>query len=143
MTYASLVAAAALIAVSQPAAAQGFKLDPNLAPLGEQLWNETAPCRNCHGSAANGVHDVPQEPDGPNLHLTQLTPEMMVEVIRCGRPGTEMPYFDAGAYTDKRCYDLTAADLGNRVPKIGAPQLNARQLSGLVSFIFERFVGKP
>ena len=25
-----------------------------------------------------------------------------------------MPYFDRFAYTDKRCYDMTAADLGDQ-----------------------------
>jgi hypothetical protein len=27
-----------------------------------------------------------------------------------------MPHFDAEAYTDKRCYGMTTAELGDRVP---------------------------
>ena len=117
--------------------------DPRLAALGEQLWNETASCRNCHGTKANGVADVPQEPNGANLHLTKLTPDQLTEVIKCGRPGTAMPYFAAGSYTDKKCYDMTAADVGTAIPTSGQPQLAERQINGLVAFIFSRFVGQP
>jgi hypothetical protein len=36
----------------------------------------------------------------------------LIEVIACGRPGTEMPHFDKYAYEDKTCYGATAADPG-------------------------------
>ena len=44
--------------------------------------------------------------------------------IQCGRPGTPMPHFDRFAYTDKRCYDMTAKDLGDSVPDRAAVTLS-------------------
>ena len=39
-----------------------------------------------------------------NLHETILTRDQMIEVIACGRPGTEMQHFDKYAYEDTDCY---------------------------------------
>jgi mono/diheme cytochrome c family protein len=125
-----------------PAMAQDYRPDPNLAALGESIWKSTAPCRNCHGGLANGIGDVPQDPQGPNLRETTLQPAEIAEVIRCGRPGTEMPHFDARAYTDRRCYDVTAAELGDAVPPAGS-SLSPRQIDAIVALLVTRFVGKP
>ncbi len=51
-----------------------------------------------------------------SLRKTQLTAEQLAGVIRCGRPTTGMPIIDQFAYTDKRCYDYTKADLGKDMP---------------------------
>jgi cytochrome c553 len=142
-TFAACAVALGAAAVAFAQAPAPFVPDARMAALGEQLWNETASCRNCHGTKANGVADVPQEPNGANLHLTQLDPDQLAEVIKCGRPGTAMPYFAAGSYTDRKCYDMTAADAGGTIPTAGQPQLAERQINGLVAFIFSRFVGKP
>ncbi len=53
---------------------------------------------------------------GASLRMTQLTRDQIRMTIQCGRPGTPMPHFDRFAYTDKRCYDMTAEDLGDTVP---------------------------
>ncbi len=129
--------------VGSPARAQeNYKPDPALVSLGEGIWKDQAPCRNCHGGLANGVGDVPQDPQGPDLRKTQLTPDQIEETIKCGRPGTPMPHFDRLAYTDKRCYGATAADLGDQVPPGGQP-MSQRQISAIVAFLESRFVGKP
>jgi len=49
----------------------------------------------------------------PNLHETRLDREQLIEVIACGRPGTEMPHFDKYAYEDTDCYGLKGKDLGS------------------------------
>jgi hypothetical protein len=43
--------------------------------------------------------------------------EQLVEVIACGRPGTEMPHFDKYAYEDTNCYGLGGKDLGADAPR--------------------------
>ncbi len=117
--------------------------DPALVRLGEQLWKEQFPCRNCHGGMADGVGDVPQE-EGPNLRTPDyLTPEIVAELIRCGRPGTGMPYFDSRAYTDGRCYGMREADVGNLMPPHGQPNATQRSINGLVAFLFANVIGKP
>ncbi len=135
---ASTIFAFGLAVLATPAPAQ----DAQVLALGKQLWGSKAPCRDCHGSTGNGVPDVPQEPEGANLHTTPLTREQLAEVIRCGRPGTGMPSFDRNAYTDDRCYGMTAADLGDQQPPPGTPPLSDREVNAIVEYIVATFVGK-
>lgn len=128
-----------LAGFSAPANAQQ---NPALVSLGAQIWKDTLPCRNCHGSFGNGVQDIAQEPQGANLRETGLDATTMEMVIRCGLPGTEMPYFDNRAYTDDRCYGMTREQAGASVPPAGSPPLSPRQLQGVIAFIMEEFVGK-
>lgn len=113
------------------------------AALGRQVWLSGAPCRDCHGWAANGVQDVPQEPVGANLRKTTLTSEQVIEVVRCGRPLSEMPYFLSTSWQGTNsCYGMTRADVGPGVPPRTSTTLTQRQIDGLVAFIFVQFVGK-
>jgi hypothetical protein len=41
----------------------------------------------------------------------------LIEVIACGRPGTEMPHFDKYAYEDTNCYGLKDKELGTDAPR--------------------------
>lgn len=124
------------------ARAQGaFVADPGLVELGLRLFKEQVPCRDCHGAMGDGVPDDPRMPKGANFRESPLSPEEMVEVIRCGRPTVGMPYFDRLSYTDKRCYDMTAEEMGNNIPDEGM-NLQTRQINALVNFIFATFVGK-
>jgi mono/diheme cytochrome c family protein len=130
------------LGVGSPARAQdNYTPDPTLAALGESIWKE-AQCRNCHGGLANGIGDVPQDPQGPDLRKTKLTPDQIEETIKCGRPGTPMPHFDRRAYTDDRCYGVTAKDLGDQVPPAGGA-MSQRQITAIVAFLETRFIGKP
>ena len=128
----------------QPAAdaAAAFEPDPRMVSLGEQIWKTKATCRSCHGALGHGVGDVPQEPQGANFRQTALTPEQFEETIQCGIPGTAMPYFDPNAYTDGRCYGLTAADLGSGLPPAGG-RLSERERNAITHFVFANYVGKP
>ncbi|MCC6984225.1 MAG: c-type cytochrome [Bauldia sp.] len=140
----ALAAALAAIALgfafsAGPAAAQQ---NAALVALGAQIWKDTLPCRNCHGSFGDGVQDIAQEPQGANFRISGLDPETMEMIIRCGLPGTEMPYFDGRAYTDDRCYGMTAAAAGDSIPPTGTPPMSPRQFQAVVAFIFENFVGK-
>ena len=80
---------------------------------GERIWANKAGCPQCHGWAGDGHISGFHSPGGLPLRKTELTRDQIREVIQCGRPGTPMPHFDRFAYTDKRCYDMTAQDLGN------------------------------
>lgn len=108
--------------------------------LGKTLWTERFPCRNCHGGMADGVGDIPQE-EGPSLRTaTYLDEAALAELIRCGRPGTGMPHFDAKGYEDGKCFGLAADDPS--VPPHGTPNATARSVNGLVAFIMANFIGK-
>jgi hypothetical protein len=118
----------------------GLAQDEAMISLGKQMWTERFPCRNCHGGMADGVGDVPQE-EGPSLrNADYLTPDILAELIRCGRPGTGMPYFDSRGYSDGKCYGLAADDPA--VPPHGSPNATSRSVNALVAFIMANFVGK-
>ena len=64
-------------------------------------------------SMAMGVVTHVRPDRAANLRETRLNREQLIEVIACGRPGTEMPHFDKYAYEDTDCYGLKGKDLGS------------------------------
>lgn len=52
-----------------------------------------------------------------------------------------MPHFDRFAYTDKRCYDMTAEDLGDNVPGRGQPTLQSYEIDALANYIATKVKG--
>lgn len=57
-------------------------------------------------------------------------------------PATGMPYHDQFAYTDKRCYGLTRADLGNDMPPEPYAFLNSDEIDAVVQYLFAKDVGR-
>lgn len=144
--WAALCLATAIAAISSGVS---FAQDPHavtpaagnpLIEIGKQIWVGGANCRDCHGNMGNGVADDPRSPNGANLRVTTLDAKGLSEVILCGRPGTPMPHYDRRAYTDDRCYGVTAEDLGDQTPRPGAP-MTKRQADALSQFILANFVG--
>ena len=110
--------------------------------LGQRVWQEKINCGTCHGWNGAGVPDDPRSPVGANLRVTLLAPDQFADVVRCGRIGTDMPAFDARAYVDDRCYGLTEADLGDRTPQKRGTYLIAREIDGLVAYVYTTMVGR-
>lgn len=109
---------------------------------GLQVWKDKVWCGQCHGWSGNGLPDDPRAPVGFNLRETLLTPEQFADVVRCGRPGTEMPAFDARAYVDDRCYGLTEEDLGDMTPPKQGVYLIQREINGLIAYVYSTIVGR-
>src|SRR5437763_808902 len=85
---------------------------------GRRVFLEKADCQYCHGWARDGA-GAGQSPGGAaNLRRSQLDRATLITVISCGVPGTAMPHFDENAYTDKRCYGMTEAEIGDRMPAL-------------------------
>jgi hypothetical protein len=83
---------------------------------GARLFQDKADCQYCHGINGDGRGDPRSPGRAANLHETRLDREQLIEVIACGRPGTEMPHFDKYAYEDTDCYGLKGKDLGTDAP---------------------------
>ena len=67
----------------------------------------------------------------------------MIEVIACGRPGTEMPHFDRDAYVSRNCYGLTPEKLGKDMPPDPpSTSLTPREIEAVVDYIIRVFVTK-
>jgi mono/diheme cytochrome c family protein len=136
MTTACRIAlvAGALLALAAPAPAQ----DAARLAAGEAAWNKAA-CLQCHGSAGEGGTGG-EFPAGPSLRTTQLNRALLVDTIRCGRPGTEMPAWLDGAYTEISCYGLPKGP-----PPAGldmTPVLSGDEIDALVDYMMATMVGK-
>jgi mono/diheme cytochrome c family protein len=111
--------------------------------FGQRIFQDKADCQFCHGPDGDGRGDPRSTGKAANLHKTSLTREQMIEVISCGRPGTEMPHFDKFAYEDTKCYGLSVADVGsNMPPPPHSTSLVQREIAAVVDYIFTTFVGK-
>ena len=111
--------------------------------FGQRLFQEKADCQFCHGPEGDG-HGDPRSPGkASDLHKTMLAREQLIEVVTCGRVGTEMPYFDKYAYEERKCRGLTEAELGKDMPPVPhSNNLTQREIAAVVEYILARFVGK-
>ena len=107
---------------------------------GQKIWTAKAGCPECHGWAGDGVGSF-HSPHGPALRQTELTRDLIWQTIQCGRPGTPMPHFDRFAYTDKRCYDMTADDLGDQKPNRASTTFQADEIDAVADYVAVKLRG--
>ena len=130
------MATAWLIAAVPCAVGQG-------SSFGDRLFHEKADCQFCHGADGDGRGDPRSPGKASDLHKTRLDRAQLIDVIACGRPGSEMPHFDKYAYDDKGCYGLSTAELGrNLPPEPHSTSLTRREIEVLADYILATFVGK-
>ena len=111
--------------------------------FGARLFHDKADCQFCHGINGDGRGDPRSPGAAANLHETRLDREQLIEVIACGRPGTEMPHFDKYAYEDTDCYGLKGKNLGADAPHYPhSTPLTKREIEAVVDYILTMFVGK-
>ncbi len=133
---AAIVALAVVTGFAWPTAAQSDKVAD-----GQRIWSQKAQCPQCHGWAGDGNGGLHSAGLAASLRTTQLTRDQIRMTIQCGRPGTPMPHFDRFAYTDKRCYDMTAADLGDQVPDRATVTLQLYEIDELADYIAAKIKG--
>jgi mono/diheme cytochrome c family protein len=112
-------------------------------PRGQEIWHDKAECNFCHGWAGDGAatSGFHHEGNPPSLRKTQLTRDQIRMTIQCGRPGTAMRYFDRFAYTDKRCYGMTAAQLGKNMPTRADTTLQVDEIDALADYVAAKIKG--
>ena len=97
-------------------------------------------CHKWHGDGGPGYGGAAM-----SLRTTGLDREGLKLLIACGRPGTNMPFFDKKAYVDDRCFGLKFEDFKcdekNR-PLRAKALLNKRQIDQLTDFIINDLKGK-
>jgi mono/diheme cytochrome c family protein len=126
----SITAATAVLAWAPTAKAED-------AAKGRAMW-EKAECSVCHGWAGEGVG---ADQSAPSLRVSHLSRARIREIIQSGRPGTDMPYFDRFAYTDKRCYGTTAKELGKQMPDRSPVTLQPYEIDPLVDYVVTKIMG--
>jgi hypothetical protein len=111
---------------------------------GRRLFTQKGDCQACHGWAGDGRKMDSQMPDGANLRGMTIDREVLLQTIKCGRPGTGMPAFDRLAYSDGRCFGLKKSDLLARGLMLTDPAdtLQPNEMNLLVDFLLAKVVGK-
>jgi hypothetical protein len=108
--------------------------------FGKEIYKSKATCLFCHRWDGNG--DQGYGGIALSLRKTELTHDQLIETIRCGRPGTGMPYHDQFAYTDTRCFGVTRADLGDKAPPQAVSFLAPREVQAVVAFLEAKIKGR-
>jgi mono/diheme cytochrome c family protein len=108
--------------------------------LGRRVY-EKANCVGCHkwhGGGGGGYGGA-----ALSLRETALGRAELIEVIRCGRPATRMPYHDRKAYDGAPCYGgMTEADLGADFPPKAAAFLRAQEIEAVADYVVENLQGE-
>jgi mono/diheme cytochrome c family protein len=111
---------------------------------GMRLYQQKANCQACHGWAGDGHKADSQMPDGANLRDTKLNRAGLITVIKCGRLNSQMPAFDKFAYSDRRCYGKTLAEMKAYPTRMPDPPatLQQREIDLIADFLIAKIVGK-
>jgi len=115
-----------------------FAQDAARLAAGEAAWDK-AGCLQCHGAAGEGGAGG-EFPAGPSLRKTGLDRAALVETISCGLPGTEMPSWLDGAYTQRSCYGFPPGPAPEGVTLTSV--LSASEVAALADFLMAKIVGR-
>jgi mono/diheme cytochrome c family protein len=108
-----------------------------------RAFHDKADCQFCHGINGDGRGDPRSPGAAANLHETRFDREQLIEVIACGRPGTEMPHFDKYAYEDTDRYGLKGKNVGADAPHYPhSTSLTRREIEAVANYVLKTFVGK-
>jgi mono/diheme cytochrome c family protein len=125
-------------ALSMPGIAHGqAAADP--ADAGKQVYKR-ANCMGCHKWHGNGGGGYGG--DALSLRKTELTRELIIETVGCGRPGTGMPFFTRGAYDAVKCYNMNRADVGDQMPPESATFLRPNDIAAVADYVIAHIKGK-
>ena len=94
-------------------------------------------CHSWHGKGGGGYGA------GVSLRNMGISLDEIVNVIRCGRPGTGMPYFYKKSYKEEKCYDTTFADYDDSYRPVSSKKfLSLKQIDAVSLFIINLLQGK-
>ncbi len=110
---------------------------------GKVVFQRVGYCVSCHGWAGDGGmgRNPMAHAAAANLRETGLDGAGLTEVIKCGLPGTKMPYHDSGAYMDDRCYGTVMSDYEAGDAPIRGKTFNDQQTANLVAYLETRMIG--
>ena len=137
----ALIAAFCAIAIGSVRAQEAQSAEQaRVIEHGKDIFKTKATCQFCHKWDGSG--DQGYGGNALSLRATKLTSAQIAETVKCGRPATGMPFHDEFAYTDKRCYNITRAELGNDVPPQPNAFLNSDEIDAVVKYLFAKVVGR-
>lgn len=113
------------------------------AEKGKQVYQRVGFCVNCHGWAGDGQsgRNPIAHAAAANLRETKLDAQGLYDVIRCGIPGTQMPYHDSVSYKDDRCFGLLMSDFDEGQQPIRGKTFREKQTVDLIAYLQEYMIG--
>ena len=97
-------------------------------------------CHKWHGDGGGGYGGA-----ALSLRKTELDKEQIMEIVRCGRPGTGMPYFSRDSYPANdapRCYNLTGKDLESMHVAQANIFLRPEEIAAVAEYVLGSIKGK-
>jgi len=143
VTVSFAAATLALVSMVAPMTRAQQAIEPIGDPeRGKIVFRSVGNCVNCHGWAADGISGVNlRSPTGSNLRETTLDTERLTEVIKCGLPGTPMPYHDRAAYRDDRCYEMVMSDFASGSEPTRGKTFRDEDIANVVAYLQAHVIG--
>ena len=136
-----LAAVGAALALSWLA---GPSLAAETADAGQDVFKRAncVGCHKWHGNGGGGYGGA-----ALSLRKTKLSKDQIAMTVRCGRPGTGMPYFDRDGYPAKSgepapCYGMTRDDLGKMPLAQGSVFLKPDEANAVADYVVHHIKGK-
>jgi mono/diheme cytochrome c family protein len=139
MKLRAVVSAAALVFVLFAATSTTAQTSPE---SGQAIFKRAncVGCHKWHGDGGGGYGGA-----ALSLRKTELDKEQIMETVRCGRPGTGMPYFSRDSYPSggaPQCYNLTAKDLESMHVAQANVFLRPEEIAAVAEYVIASFKGK-
>ena len=89
-------------------------------------------CHSWHGKGGGGYGA------GVSLRTSNLNFNDLIEIIKCGKPGSGMPYFYKKSYLEEKCYDTTFKDYDSSYRPVSSKRfLSSKQIEAVSIFVRE------
>jgi mono/diheme cytochrome c family protein len=97
-------------------------------------------CHKWHGDGGGGYGGA-----ALSLRKTELEKSQIMETVKCGRPGTGMPYFSRDSYRSDsapQCYNLTSKDLETTHVAQAGVFLRSEEIDAVAAYVLASIKGK-
>jgi mono/diheme cytochrome c family protein len=120
------------------AAEQGAVPSSRTLRLGKTTYKSACSgCHKWHGAGGGGYGGA-----AASLRATHLDLEQLIEVIKCGRPGTGMPSHVRDPYKDGACYGITKETPGIEFPMEANAMLRPDEVEAVAEYVKANLQGK-
>jgi mono/diheme cytochrome c family protein len=114
----------------------------NGADTGQAIYKRAncVGCHKWHGDGGGGYGGA-----ALSLRKTELDKPQIMETLRCGRPGTGMPYFSRDSYPqngEPQCYSLSSKDLESMHVAQAGVFLRPEEIDAVAEYVLSSIKGK-
>lgn len=143
LTRLMLAAILTLGITSEHSGAAEFDTSAHDLERGRKVYERVGNCLQCHGWDGAGMGRNPRSVGtAPNLRKFMPEPDLLRELIACGRPYSEMPFHDRLAYKDDRCYEMTMDDFEDGEKPRRGKSIRPKDIENLIAYLLVHVIGK-